>query len=133
MAQPTSNPNKLLEIANKFGLELIVLFGSRARGTFSTESDSDFGVRALKTLPKETLLDVARALDAVSPNAEVVDLREAGPLLLGAIAKDGKLLYESQTSLFAEFKIRAMNEYLDYQPYLDKLAEQNKQALKNLK
>lgn len=106
--------------AREFSLDLLILFGSRATGRARPDSDTDIAVRSNKVLSREEEMTLGVRLDAHFPNVEIVDIRKASPLLLGAIGSDGKLLYEARASLFSEFKIFAWNQYLDFKPSLDR-------------
>jgi uncharacterized protein len=130
----TSTPidPRIAEIAKAFGLNLIIMYGSRARGQARSTSDTDIAVRSSQVIPMEQQFVIAQALDKVYPEVEVCDVRQASPLLLAAIAQDAKLLFEAKPSSFEEFKIFAYNQYLDYKPVLDKQRELNRKMLKEL-
>jgi predicted nucleotidyltransferase len=114
------------EIADQFELNLIVMFGSRARGQSTGNSDTDIAVRGSKQLSRDDELQIAAALDRLFPNVDLCDIRKASPLLLGAIGQDAKLLYQQRESLFEEFKIFAWNQYMDFKPQLDLVRERNR-------
>jgi predicted nucleotidyltransferase len=114
------------DIAGQFSLNLIVMFGSRARGQSTANSDTDIAVRSTRGLSREDELQIATALDRLFPNVDLCDIRKASPLLLGAIGQDAKLLYQQHESLFEEFKIFAWNQYMDFKPQLDLIRERNR-------
>jgi predicted nucleotidyltransferase len=114
------------KIADEFSLDLIVMFGSRARGQSIRASDTDIAVRSTRNLSRDDELLIAAALDAFFPDVDLCDIRKASPLLLGAIGQDAKLIYERRESLFEEFKIFAWNQYMDFKPQLDRIRERNK-------
>ena len=114
------------EIADQFALDLIVMFGSRARGQSTSRSDTDVAVRSDRKLSRDDELRIATALDTLFPNVDLCDIRKASPLLLGAIGQDAKLIYQRHESLFEEFKIFAWNQYMDFKPQLDLIRERNK-------
>ncbi|MFA5892173.1 MAG: nucleotidyltransferase domain-containing protein [Actinomycetota bacterium] len=97
------------------GVELVVLFGSHARGTSGPESDVDVGVVTQGEVPP--LMDARRGRiqDALGFDGEIdlVFLAEADPLLLFQVATDGKPLYERAPGTFEEFRIRAVKLYYD--------------------
>ena len=114
------------QIAKKHSLDLVVMFGSRARGQARGDSDTDIAVRAARELSRDEELTIASELDRLFPNVDLCDTRKASPLLLGAVGQDATLLYQSRAGLFEEFKIFAWNQYMDFKPQLDRIREQNK-------
>lgn len=120
------------KIAAEFHLDLIILFGSRAKNTAHAKSDFDVAIRSTKKLSFKRELTLWREFDRIFPNADLCNVGTATPLLLAAIVQDGVLLYERKHSLYAEFKIFAVNQYLDFKPELDRLAKRNREFLKTL-
>jgi predicted nucleotidyltransferase len=93
-------------------LELVVLFGSTAKGRRRAGSDVDVAVRCVGTADLDTLYGVlAPALG--SEHLDLVDLRRAGPLLAMAVARSGRLLYESRPGAFRQFQSLASRRYCD--------------------
>jgi len=112
-----------------YGLDLVVMFGSRARGEPRGDSDTDIAVRSSRSLSRDEELTIAAELDKVYPNVDLCDIRKASPLLLGAIGNDAKLVYQARESLFEEFKIFAWNQYMDFKPTLDLMRERNRREV----
>ena len=119
-------------IADEFSLELIVLFGSRATGVARADSDTDIAVRGARVLSPDEFLSVARRLDSLYQNVDLVDLRRASPLLLGAIGADAKVLFQRHSHLFEEFRTFAWNQFLDFKPYFDISRARNKSEIEGL-
>ena len=115
-----------------YGLDLVVMFGSRARGEPRGDSDTDIAVRSSRSLSRDEELTIAAELDKVYPNVDLCDIRKASPLLLGAIGNDAKLVYQARESLFEEFKIFAWNQYMDFKPTLDLMRERNRREIEKL-
>ena len=96
------------------GLELLVLYGSRARGEESAASDWDFGYLGSNVDPA-ALYD--RISQVLRTNAvDLVDLSTASGLLRFQAARDGIPLVETSTELFAGFAIRAALHWYDVEP-----------------
>lgn len=115
-----SESEQIAKLANKFNLDLIILFGSQARGTTHAQSDTDIAVRANHKLSIDERIDIALAFDQFYKDVEIADIKSASPLLLAAITKDSKLLFEAQPDLFHDFKLYALNSYFDFKPVLDR-------------
>jgi predicted nucleotidyltransferase len=110
-----------------FGLQLAVVFGSRARGDASAASDWDVAYRADDRLDREALLlDLIRALD--TDRVDLVDLERAGGLVRFRAARDGRVVFEAAPDAFARFWLEAVDFWCDAGPviragYEDVLAE----------
>lgn len=95
---------------------LLILFGSRAKGTARTDSDWDVAVVANHHLTWEewsaALEQAARLLGVSEDKIDLVDLWSASPLLQQFVAKEGKLL-QGDPFLFIRFKVLAWKRYLD--------------------
>ncbi len=107
---------QLLSIfCRKAGIELLILFGSRATGLATPSSDIDLAVQLKKGL-EVSKLDLIYGLDAIlcpktidlvilTPNTE--------PLLRYEIFFRGRVLFEEPEDLFEQGKLKAWKLYLD--------------------
>jgi predicted nucleotidyltransferase len=98
----------------------VYLYGSRARGTASPESDVDLGV-LLRSAPPPSLHGVARDLEAAVERAvkvpvEVVVLNSAPADLVHRVLRDGVLLLERDRAARIRFEVQSRNEYFDLAP-----------------
>lgn len=115
MADPTKD--QIAELGKRYGVQLFVLFGSRARGEDGPASDTD--VAALFDRPvsgKEELdffYDVQRLY--ATDRIDVVVLDKADPVLRKHVALYGVPLYEARRAAFDEFIMRAIAGYQDTQ------------------
>ncbi len=109
------------------GLQLAVVFGSRARGDATAVSDWDVAYLADERLDRDALLlDLVRALD--SDRIDLVDLARAGGLVRFRVARDGRVVFEAHPDAFARFWREAVDFWCDAGPviragYEDVLAE----------
>ena len=82
----------ITEFAKKYDVELVILFGSRARGDFKRTSDIDLAVSG------GDFTRFALDVDEETPTLLKYDFvnldRDVQPELLREIYKDGKILYE---------------------------------------
>ena len=106
-------------IADKQGLDLVVVFGSRASGRGRPDSDVDLAIGAASPLEFRRLLDVTGDLQEVfgGIRADVSDLRRADPLFLRKIFESGVCIFE-RPGQFEDARLRALHRYEDYRPFL---------------
>ena len=100
-------------------LEMLILFGSRARGDIHAKSDWDFAALYDEEMRKKCVGDngfgwweVPDKLGKIflinSDNIDVVELRKCSSLIAHFVAQDGKLLYEKQPGQFEAFCEQAL-------------------------
>ncbi|MCI9507906.1 MAG: nucleotidyltransferase domain-containing protein [Oscillospiraceae bacterium] len=83
---------EICKFAEKYQLEQVILFGSRARGDFSRTSDIDLAVRGGNIV--RFAVDVDEETSTLL-KYDVVDLSHTvSPQLLRAIEAEGRVLYE---------------------------------------
>jgi predicted nucleotidyltransferase len=121
---------KFASIKRKYGIRLILAFGSQVSGLVHPDSDLDIGIFYEG---EQKPLDVAAALQTVFPGSEVdlVNLNRADPLLLNEVNKGCQLLAGDETD-FQNFRIHAFHRYQDYQPFLLLEAKLNSRKLAGL-
>jgi predicted nucleotidyltransferase len=93
-------------------VELVVLFGSVARGRSRPDSDLDVAVRCdgLADLDALYLLLAPRFTTSL---LDLVDLRRTGSLLALHVARHGQVLYERDPGAFRSFQSLASRRYCD--------------------
>lgn len=100
------------------------LYGSRARGTATDQTDIDVALlyvepppRSLDGLPLDLEADLERMLgvpvQAIALNGAPVDL-------VHRVLRDGKLVLDRDRSRRIRFEVTARNEYFDLQPFLER-------------
>ena len=98
------------------GIQLLVVFGSTARGRDRVGSDLDVGVilgAGPVALRRTVEVALARAADR---DVDVVDLDTASPLLRFEVARDGILIHEGRPHAWADFRARAMLDWWEWSP-----------------
>lgn len=93
-------------------LQLLVLFGSAAKGRLGARSDVDLAVRC-DGLADLDALHVAIAPRLGSDRLDLVDLRRAAPLLAFEVARTGRLIFEREPGTFRQFQALASRRYCD--------------------
>lgn len=105
-------------------LNLLILFGSRARGEHRLDSDWDLAIShdetnrqtGIKEISNDYLTSLSILSDLFEINRDLIDLIEldrCSPLMKYQVARDGKLIYEKNTGDFLKFRVRAWKEYAD--------------------
>lgn len=119
------NPEKLRKVARRYGLDLIVLFGSKARRHDRRDSDVDVAVRARRrrwgdaNWELSLVSDLAGALESAG-EVDVAFLNGADPVLLFEVASDGVPLFEAKPAGFAQFCSYAARRYEDNQKWFER-------------
>jgi len=104
--------DKIKEIAEKYNLEFVVLFGSQATSQTHEKSDVDLAVIARMEFNLLRLSDDFSSLFKRN-DVEVVNLATASPVLWRAVARDGKLLYEKNEGFYRRWKVYAWKIWLE--------------------
>jgi predicted nucleotidyltransferase len=118
----TSAPREPLDLAadaasRHQALELLLLFGSRARGHARAASDWDFGYLGRPGLDFEQLLADLVTVTR-SDRVDLVDLDRAGGQLRLRAARDGIVVFEGHQGAFAGFAFDAASFWCDAEPVL---------------
>jgi predicted nucleotidyltransferase len=104
-------------IKNYPELELLMLFGSRARGKATENSDWDFGYIATKAFDSEAFFsDLTLAVK--SDKVDLANLSKASGLLRFRVAKDGKVVYEKRDGQYEKFWLQAVHFWCDAGPII---------------
>lgn len=100
----TKLEQKAKELALKHGVDMIVLFGSRADGTATKHSDVDIAYMKSEQLPFEDELSIGGELAALygTEAVDVVYLNRTSPAFMFEIMKKAKLLYAKDEIIFPQ-------------------------------
>ncbi len=111
-ATPEKITDALRPLMRRPDIQLIILFGSTARGDTHRGSDIDVAILAADAFdPISMTNDVSGFLG--TSRVDVVDLRRASPLLALEALRHGRLLYESHPGNYAAFYSLALRRYVD--------------------
>jgi len=126
------------KIAQKYQLDLLILFGSRVKVKkfLTDESDFDIAYRAKKDLQGKEMINLNCDLMGLFKNdrVDIVDIKKADPLLKFAISRNSKLIYGDEIE-YLNFKSSAFKSYIDAQPLFDlesKFIAKRQEALRGL-
>jgi predicted nucleotidyltransferase len=104
--------DRLAPLFARADIQLVILFGSTARGVTHRRSDLDVAILAKEPLDVvETATQVMALLRR--SDVDVVDLRRASPLLAMEVVRSGILLYEREPGEYATVCSLAHRRYVD--------------------
>ncbi len=130
------NTQRIASVARRHHLQLVVLYGSYARGTQRHESDIDIAALGATPLSFETLLSLHNEFSDAFPSKEVdiQSLHRAAPFFRYQVMKDGVLLF-GDPHLFTRLKvyaIRAHQENFKLRHMRDVLLQRRQRHLESL-
>lgn len=113
------NSKKIKAIAEKYNLELLLLFGSRVIGK-ALHKESDFDIAYLSSR-KLDLTEEARLITELMPifksdKIDLVNISMAHPLLLKQIFMNHKIIFCKNLSVYFQYKIYAERKYAEAKP-----------------
>jgi len=108
------NKEKFAKIAQKYNLEMILLFGSQVNGRAKPDSDIDIAYSAQKPLSTNEKLDLNNDLSDLFHKdiVDQVDIKNANPLLLHEISTNSQLLFGKEID-YINFRARAFRVFID--------------------
>lgn len=112
---------KIEKLAEKYGLSLVLLFGSRAAG--KTHAQSDFDVAYLSKKPMD-LMDEARLICDLMPvfrsdKVDLVNLKKAPPLLRKLIFDRHQVLFCADKAQYFAYQMYALRGYIEARPLFE--------------
>ncbi len=130
------NIKKLQEIAKKYNLKLLLLFGSRIGKKKFLHKESDFDVAYLskKDLDLEEEAKLICGLMPIfeSEKIDLVNLKKAPPFLFYSIFQNCRILYADDPLLFYYLRSYAFKKYIEAKPLYQKRSERINDLIKNL-
>lgn len=106
------------------GIRLVYAFGSAVSGHSTAVSDVDLAyLDDGRVDPLDVEMELERAVLEMMEKERRIDLvglRGAPPEVRYGVIRDGVLLYAADDALRADFECRAVEDYLDRQPLLDR-------------
>lgn len=113
--------SKIEKISKKYGLSLVLAFGSQVSGKTHRNSDLDIAVMLKKDIDNYRIYSsILFGISEIFPEKKIdlVIINHANPLLLKKILEKTILLYGSKKDLLL-LKIYSFKKYCDYQKYFD--------------
>ncbi len=132
---------RIAKLAKKYGLKLVLLFGSFVSGKIHKGSDYDIAVlteesKNINDLKNynDILFFLSETLEIPSQKIDLTNLNNANPLLGYEIAMKSKLVFGDK-NLFDEYRAQSFRNYIDSQPLFNlehHLIKKRHQMLKQL-
>ena len=112
-------------------IELAILFGSMAMGSYTEKSDIDLAVKKQRPISAQQKIELIEQIALLTGRAvDLVDLSTVGEPLLGQILKYGKRLLGSDTA-YAEIGLKHVYAQADFVPYIQRTLEERRQKWLN--
>ena len=110
---------KIIPLAEKYNLKLVILFGSQASGRTHKHSDIDIGFLPISDFDAEIYLltDLYQILKR--EDAQVVNLKNASPLLRYSALSDCIVLFEKNNGIYDNARGYAFKLYAETKPLYD--------------
>lgn len=127
--------NLINEIVKKYKLNLLLLFGSRVSGKSYKGSDFDVAYLSSQKLDIEGESRLITNLIPIfkSENIDLVNLKEAPPLLFFAIFQKPIVLYTKKPLLFSFLRAYAFKKYIETKPFYEEKFRRLKKQIKTIK
>lgn len=108
---------KLKDLAGKYQLGLILIFGSLAQGTAGPESDVDIAVYGRRILSEKEKINLTYELCNIfqTEKVDLVDIKTASPLLKKNIFENHTVLYQKDPFLLYQLELTSLYEYKESQ------------------
>lgn len=122
---------KISEIAKKYSLKLVLLFGSFANRKNRKDSDLDIAIFGSQKISFHKELKIIGEFSRIfGKEIDLTILNRANPLLSFQVSKNCVLLYGAKEDFF-KFKTYAFRLYSDYAPYFEMEKNLNKRIINN--
>lgn len=115
---------QIKELAEKYGLNLVMLFGSQVTGKTHKESDFDVAYLSDEKLSFKDeggiIIDLAPIIGARDERlVNLSNIKKAGALLLKEIFDKHQVLFCADRNVYDSYKIFAVKNFLENRPIFD--------------
>ncbi len=112
---------EVAKLAEKYCLSLVLLFGSQATGHVHKESDVDVAYMsdAKKSFDDEAMINYELTEIFRNDRVDLVNIKNASPLLLMHTVKKAVILYERTPHLYNSLFAHALKTYEEAKPLFD--------------
>ncbi len=127
-------PEKVNEIATRYGLKLLIYFGSYQTEYYSAKSDIDIAYLAKRPLSTQARIGLLNDLILAHRKSEIdlVDLQTAEPILRYEVARNGRVLFEEEEGMFSRYSLYYIKRMYELQPVIKERMRMLMQEIKGL-
>jgi len=123
--------NKLKSVCDKYGIDLVILHGSRAKGFATDKSDIDIGIIGNASSIGSNYFNIISGFsDIFGDKTDIAFLNGAEPMICFNTAMAGIPLFERTKGLFTYYKVKTINRYNDAKKFRDLEKRYIKAAIK---
>lgn len=126
---------KISAIADKYDLRLLLLFGSRVESK-QLHKESDFDVAYLSCRKLDIMEEAQMIVDLApyfhSENIDLVNLKNAPPLLYYAVFDKCRVLYQEDALLFPSLRVYAFRKFIEAKPFYEMKAQRLRERIKSI-
>jgi len=128
----SSGKKGLKDIATKYDLEFILMFGSQVDDLTHPESDIDIAIYSKKPISEETKIKLAYELGLIlkTERIDLVDIKKVSPLLKKRIFGNYEVLFQKDRFLIYQLELNALKEFKDSKMLYDIRHERLKSMIK---
>ncbi|BDR66051.1 type VII toxin-antitoxin system MntA family adenylyltransferase antitoxin [Clostridium tetani] len=111
--------NNIEKLVEDYGIKLLYIFGSYAKGKNNKNSDLDIAVLLDENYNPMDKLRLIGDLTLIfkRDDIDLVILNSASPVLRHQIIKYGKLVYMEREETKVFFEVKVLNVYMDMEPF----------------
>ncbi len=122
------------KLAHKYGLRLVLLFGSQATGQTHKESDIDVAYLPEKSLDfnQECYLNYEFTNIFRQDRVDTVDIKKASPLLMYAVFDHPQILFQADDKIFSIYQAYAFKKYIEAKPIFEERSRRLQKYINNI-
>ncbi|SQB34204.1 type VII toxin-antitoxin system MntA family adenylyltransferase antitoxin [Clostridium cochlearium] len=111
--------NNIEKLVEDYGIKLLYIFGSYAKGKNTEDSDLDIAVLLDENYNPMDKLSLIGDLTLIfkRDDIDLVILNSASPVLRHQIIKYGKLVYMESEEVKVFFEVKVLKVYMDMEPF----------------
>lgn len=111
--------NNIEKLVEDYGIKLLYIFGSYAKGKNTEDSDLDIAVLLDENYNPMDKLSLIGDLTLIFKRNDIdlVILNSASPVLRHQIIKYGKLVYMESEEIKVFFEVKVLKVYMDMEPF----------------